>query len=142
MFAIGILTYLLVAILSVVDLDEAFDTGEPLMLAVAGCDVDIVPGPSARIRLQRYLSAGSGHTVDYDPTGQYLNLMIAVNKGCNDMPRMDCRNLCLLTITVPPSNARIFLEQRLGACPRAGESSPASSLAPCAPPPPRPPRDR
>lgn len=114
--SIGI--YIFVATVSVIDFEEPYDPGETLVVRVAGCDIDVVPASSPTVRLDRYLSTGSSHFISYAASGDAAWRVEVSNTGCERLPRLECRRLCLVTIGVPSSGTRpsLLIQQRTGPC--------------------------
>lgn len=93
--------YLLVAVASVIDMEEPFDVKNALTLQVSGCDVRVLRGASPTVRLSRYLSGGGSHRWTYNAAGTGVTRLQVEAKGCDGMPDLRCRELCQVTVTAP-----------------------------------------
>lgn len=92
-------------VVRVVDLEGPFDHNQPFQVAVAGCDVTILNGPSSIVKLRgsRFHQGSIGkHDLVYDSVGKYVTAVTAESASCANQPLLRCDDICMVTIFVPP----------------------------------------
>jgi hypothetical protein len=88
---------------AMLSIEKSFDTELGVILQVDGCDVDVREGTSPRIKYRALLRHYKASWTYRGGDAEVVQAGFLSNpSGCDEMPYFQCRQLCLVTVEVPP----------------------------------------